>query len=189
MDLTLVILAAGMGSRYGGQLKQMDAFGPNGEAILEYSIFDAIEAGFTKIIFVIRKDFETEFKNLIGNKFKNQIEVLYAFQELSDIPAEFELPPERQKPRGTAHAVLCATSLIHEPFAVINADDFYGRESYQILASFLNNPANSEQCCIVGYTLSEVLSEHGTVSRGICELDTNRHLVKVVENKKISTKE
>ena len=127
----------------------MDAFGPNGEAILEYSIFDAIKAGFTKIIFVIRKDIETEFKNLIGNKFKNQVEVCYAFQELNKIPAGFDLPPERQKPRGTAHAVLCATPLIHEPFAVVNADDFYGRESYQILASFLSDPKNSEQCCIV----------------------------------------
>jgi dTDP-glucose pyrophosphorylase len=148
-NLTLVVLAAGMGSRYGGQLKQMDAFGPNGEALLEYSIYDAIKAGFSKVIFVIRRDFETEFTMLIGNKFTGNIEVEYAFQELTDLPHGFELPATREKPRGTAHAVLCATNFIQEPFAVINADDFYGRESYQLLASFLSNPEHSEQCCII----------------------------------------
>ena len=146
--LTLVVLAAGIGSRYGGQLKQMDAFGPHGEALLEYSIFDAIRAGFTKVIFVIRKDFEAAFKSLIGDKFRGKIEVLYAFQELSDLPEGFNLPVERQKPWGTAHAVLCATGLIHEPFAAINADDFYGKESYQVLADFLRD-SSSEKCCIV----------------------------------------
>jgi len=149
MSLTLVVLAAGIGSRYGGQLKQMDAFGPHGELLLEYSIFDAIRAGFTKVVFVIRKDFEAAFKDLIGNKFEGKVEVEYAFQALSDIPAGFVLPPERQKPRGTAHAVLCATPLVKGPFAAINADDFYGKESYQVLASFLSNPENSEKCCIV----------------------------------------
>jgi dTDP-glucose pyrophosphorylase len=152
MPLTLVVLAAGMGSRYGGQLKQMDTFGPHGEALLEYSIFDALRAGFTKVIFVIRRDFETEFKNLIGDKFREKIEIEYAFQELTDLPHGFTLPPERQKPRGTAHAVLCASNFIQEPFAVINADDFYGKESYALLADFLRGLEHQEassQCCII----------------------------------------
>jgi dTDP-glucose pyrophosphorylase len=167
----------------------MDAFGPNGEALLEYSIYDAIRAGFSKVIFVIRRDFETEFKNLIGDKFKGKIEVEYAFQELTDLPHGFSLPTERQKPRGTAHAVLCATEFVQEPFAVINADDFYGKESYQVLADFLFDTSNDDKCCIVGYTLSKVMSEYGSVSRGICEVDTSRHLLQVVENKKIYQKD
>ncbi|MDR0650853.1 MAG: hypothetical protein LBG59_05680 [Candidatus Peribacteria bacterium] len=127
----------------------MDSFGPNGEALLEYSIYDAMRAGFTKVIFVIRRDFEEEFKHLIGDKFRGKIEVEYAFQELTDLPHGFALPVERQKPRGTAHAVLCATTFIQEPFAVINADDFYGKESYHVLADFLSHPDNSDKCCIV----------------------------------------
>ena len=184
MDLTLVILAAGMGSRY-GKLKQMDAFGPNNEILMEYSIYDAIRAGFTKVIFVIRKDFETEFKNLINERVKADIKIEYVFQEKADLPEEFTLPPEREKPRGTAHAVLVATPIINEPFAVINADDFYGKDSYQTLANFLKNTENNEKCCIVGYTLSEVLSENGTVSRGICEQNEQGNLIKVTEIKKI----
>jgi dTDP-glucose pyrophosphorylase len=127
----------------------MDAFGPNGEALLEYSIYDAIRAGFTKVIFVIRRDFEEDFKSLIGDKFRGKIEVEYTFQELIDLPHGFTLPVERQKPWGTAHAVLCATNFIQEPFAVINADDFYGKESYQVLADFLSHHENTDKCCIV----------------------------------------
>ncbi|GHV24976.1 hypothetical protein FACS1894176_02420 [Bacteroidia bacterium] len=127
----------------------MDSFGPNNEILMEYSLYDAIRAGFTKVIFVIRRDFEEDFKKLIGNKLNGKIEVEYAFQELTNLPHGFELPAERQKPRGTGHAVLCATPFIQEPFAVINADDFYGRESYQVLADFLRNPANTNSCCIV----------------------------------------
>jgi UTP-glucose-1-phosphate uridylyltransferase len=127
----------------------MDSFGPNNEILLEYSLYDAIRAGFTKVIFVIRRDFEEAFKKLIADKFSGKIQVEYAFQELTDLPNGFQLPATREKPRGTGHAVLCATPFIQEPFAVINADDFYGRASYQLLADFLKNPHNGEKCCLI----------------------------------------
>ncbi|MDD2537630.1 MAG: sugar phosphate nucleotidyltransferase [Candidatus Absconditabacteria bacterium] len=184
MNLTLVILAAGMGSRY-GRLKQLDGFGPNEEILMEYSIYDAIKAGFNKVIFVIRQDFAEEFKDRIGNKLNGKIKVEYAYQEKNALPEGFKLPETREKPRGTGHAILAATTYINEPFAVINADDFYGEQSYKTLANFLKNPENVGKCSIVGYQLSEVLSKHGTVSRGVCSLDDHGKLIKVTEIKKI----
>ena len=181
MKLTLVILAAGMGSRYGG-LKQLDTFGAGEHALMEYSVFDAKKAGFEKVVFVIRKDFETEFKSRIGSRVEQEIEVWYAFQDMHELPAGFICPSTREKPWGTGHAVLAAKDLIDGPFAVINADDFYGRESYQVLADFLKS---HNQNCIVGYQLSEVLSDFGTVSRGMCELDENGNLKAIHETKKI----
>ena len=147
---------------------------------MEYSIFDAKKAGFSKVIFVIRKDFEEEFKSRIGSRIEQEMEVSYAFQDMHKLPAGFNCPSTREKPWGTGQAVLAAKELIDGPFAVINADDFYGRESYQILADFLKT---HEQNCLVGYQLSEVLSDFGTVSRGICELDTNGNLKAIHEIK------
>lgn len=181
MNLTLVILAAGMGSRYGG-LKQLDQFGEGQHSLMEYSVFDAKQAGFTKVVFVIRKDFEEEFKSRIGSRIEQEMEVSYAFQDMHALPAGFICPATREKPWGTGHAVLAAKELIDGPFAVINADDFYGRESYQVLANFLKT---HEQNCIVGYQLSEVLSDFGTVSRGMCELDEKGNLKAIHETKKI----
>ena len=179
MKLTLLVLAAGMGSRYGG-LKQLDTFWDGKHTLMEYSIFDAKKAGFSKVIFVIRKDFEEEFKSRIGSRIEQEMEVSYAFQDMHKLPAGFNCPSTREKPWGTGQAVLAAKELIDGPFAVINADDFYGRESYQILADFLKS---HEQNCLVGYQLSEVLSDFGTVSRGICELDTNGNLKAIHETK------
>ncbi len=181
MKLTLVILAAGMGSRYGG-LKQLDTFGVGQHTLMEYSIFDAKKAGFEKVVFVIRKDFESEFKSRIGSKIEQVMEVDYAFQDMYELPNGFICPETREKPWGTGHAVLAAKELIDWPFAVINADDFYGRESYQILADFLKS---HDQNGIVGYQLSEVLSDFWTVSRGMCELDKKGNLKAIHETKKI----
>ena len=167
----LVILAAGMGSRYGG-LKQMDPMGPHGETVLDYSVFDAIRAGFSKVIFVIREDFAEEFKNNVGSKFLELVEVAYAFQKLDDLPEGFEVPPGREKPWGTAHAVRAARHELDRPFAVINADDFYGTDAYVQAAGFLTStPADNgrEHYAIVGYHLNRTLSDHGAVNRGICQ--------------------
>ena len=169
MQPTLLILAAGMGSRYGG-LKQLDPMGPNSETVLDYSVYDAIEAGFGKVVFVIRKDFFAAFKAAVGDKFKARIEVAYAFQELSDLPAGFAVPTGREKPWGTAHAVRAARNEIDTPFAVINADDFYGRDAYRQIADYFSRQADAPELrsCMVGYPLKNTLSEHGTVNRGIC---------------------
>jgi len=167
----LVVLAAGMGSRYGG-LKQMDPMGPHGETVLDYSVFDAIRAGFSKIIFVIREDFAEEFQKNVGDKFSDLVEIAYAFQSPTDLPEGYHLPPGRDKPWGTAHAVRAARHELNRPFSVINADDFYGSDAYRQAASFLTpTPANHNraQYALVGYHLVRTLSDHGAVNRGICQ--------------------
>lgn len=185
MNPSLVILAAGMGSRYGG-VKQIDQFGPNGETILDYSIFDAWQVGFKKVVFVIRKELEADFKAVFNPKLKNKMEVQYVFQELDQLPPGFTVPIDRKKPWGTAHAVMVANKAVNEPFAVINADDFYGRGAYQILLDFLKKQPNQEtEYAIVGYRLDKTLSKHGSVSRGVCQTDDQGYLQKIVERTKI----
>ncbi|MFT6861896.1 MAG: choline kinase [Akkermansiaceae bacterium] len=177
----LVVLAAGMGSRYGG-LKQMDPMGPNGETVLDYSVFDAIRAGFSKVIFVIREDFAEAFQTTVGAKFSAQVEVAYAYQKLDDLPAGFSVPAGREKPWGTSHAILAARAEIDRPFAVINADDFYGADAYQQAAEFLTtSPPQEEKAhyALVGYQIVKTLSNHGAVNRGICQ--TEDGLLKGVE--------
>jgi UTP-glucose-1-phosphate uridylyltransferase len=185
--MTLLILAAGMGSRYGG-LKQMDPVGPAGEAIIDYSIYDAIKAGFDKVVFVIRKDFEEAFRAKFDAKLKGKIEVAYAFQSV-DAPIEgIDKMPERVKPWGTGHAVLVAADVINEPFAVINADDYYGLPGFKIMANFLKNDCSPSQYSMVGYELDNTLSDNGTVSRGICDMDDNHNLTGAREHTKICWK-
>ncbi len=181
MKPTLLILAAGVGSRYGG-LKQLDPVGPNGEVIMDYSVFDAIRAGFGKVVFVIRRDFEDQFKEKIGNKYANQIQIEYAFQELDDLPEGFSIPEGRTKPWGTSHAILAARNIINEPFSMINADDFYGKDAYEKLCKHLEKTdVNSTDWSMVGFKLENTLSEFGGVTRGICDLE-NGMLKKVVEH-------
>lgn len=184
MKPTLLVLAAGMGSRYGG-IKQMDSFGPSGETIIDYSIYDAIQSGYGKIVFIIREDFAEEFKNIFEPKLKGKIETEYVFQEMDSYTNGFQIPDGRTKPWGTAHAVLCAKDAINEPFAVINADDFYGRDAFEKSAKFLKQEANPQTYCIIGYQLSKTLSENGTVSRGVCETDSNNNLIGIVERIKV----
>lgn len=185
---TLLVLAAGMGSRYGG-LKQIDPIGPNGEAIIEYSMYDAISAGFGKIVFVIRGSFEEAFKEMVGGKLEGLVEVAYVYQELDRCLGEFELPSDRQKPWGTGHAILVAKDVINEPFAVINADDFYGGYSYKAIAQYLSSQASENNYCMVGYTLRNTLSVNGSVSRGVCRCDDKMALEKIVEHTKIEETE
>ena len=184
MKPTLLILAAGMGSRYGG-IKQMDSFGPSGETIIDYSIYDAIQSGFGKIVFIIRDDFAEAFKNIFEPKLKGKVEIDYVMQEMDSFTNDFKLSTERTKPWGTAHAVLCAKDAIHEPFAVINADDFYGRDAFEKAAKFLKKEISPETWCIIGYQLSKTLSENGTVSRGVCQVDDDGNLVSIAERIKI----
>lgn len=184
MKPTLLILAAGMGSRYGG-IKQMDSFGPSGETIIDYSIYDAIQSGFGKIVFIIRDDFAEAFKNIFEPKLKGKVETDYVMQEMDSFTNDFKLSTERTKPWGTAHAVLCAKDAIREPFAVINADDFYGRDAFEKAAKFLKEEISPETWCIIGYQLSKTLSENGTVSRGVCQVDDDGNLVSIVERIKI----
>ena len=185
---TLLILAAGIGSRYGG-LKQLDKVGPGGEAIIDYSIYDAIQAGFGKVVFVIRKSIETDFREFIGNKLDGKIEVEYVFQELDKLPDGIIPNPERQKPYGTGHAVLMAADAIKENFAVINADDFYGREAYETIAKYFGElDTNANDNCMVGYNLKNTLSDNGYVSRGQCSSDENAYLIDVVERTHIEKK-
>jgi UTP-glucose-1-phosphate uridylyltransferase len=184
MKPTLLILAAGMGSRYGG-LKQIEPVGPNGETILEYSIFDAIRAGFGKVVFVIRKSFADDFKARFESKLAGKIEIEYVFQEIDKLPEGFSLPEGREKPWGTGHAVLMAKDVIHEPFAAINADDFYGAEAYKTIANFLLQNTDQSKYSMVGYQLEKTLSEFGAVSRGICLTDENNFLTKITETHKI----
>lgn len=189
MKPTLYVLAAGMGSRYGG-LKQLDGLGPNGETIMDYSVFDALRAGFGKIVFVIRKSFDKEFREKIISKYEKHIPVEVVYQELDNLPKGFTLHPDRQKPWGTNHAVMMAKDIIHEPFAVINADDFYGRESYEILAKQLILMEGKENhYCMVGYRIYNTLSESGAVARGICETDDDHYLTSIVERTHIERKD
>ncbi len=183
---SLVILAAGIGSRYGG-LKQMDPIGPSGEIIIDYSIYDAIRVGFGKIIFVIKKDIEDAFREIIGSKYEDRITVEYVYQELYDLPEGFSVPEGRKKPWGTAHALLMAESVVQEPFAVINADDFYGRSGYQLLFNFLSGISSlaGTEFCMVGYELRKTLSDFGDVSRGVCSCDPGGYLEDVVERIRI----
>lgn len=181
MKPTLFVLAAGMGSRYGG-LKQLDGVGPGGATIMDYSIYDALRAGFGKVVFVIRHSFEADFTAKVVDKYKGHIPVEVVFQELDYLPEGYSCPPDRVKPWGTNHAVLMGKDAIKEPFAVINADDFYGRESFQILADWLTTKSDSKNAyCMVGYRVGNTLSESGSVARGICEMDANNHLTTVVE--------
>ncbi len=184
---TLLVLAAGMGSRYGG-LKQMDPMGPNGETVLDYSVFDAIRAGFGRVVFIIREDFAEAFKQGVGSRFADRIQVDYAFQRLDDLPEGFTVPEGRAKPWGTAHAVRAARSIVNEPFAVINADDFYGRDAYEVAARFLTTPPAADgkaHYAMVGYPLINTLSDHGDVNRGICATDASGLLTAVEEYVKI----
>lgn len=190
MKPTLMILAAGMGSRYGG-LKQMDSVGPSGETIIDYSIYDAIRAGFGKIVFIIRASFEDEFGRLYTEKLKNKIPTLFVQQELDRLPPGFTVPAEREKPWGTAHAMLVARQVISEPFAVINADDFYGSQAFSLLYEYLtgydNRPVSEH--CLIGYTLSNTLSDHGAVSRGVCSVDADGYLRTISERKGVERHE
>lgn len=188
MKPTLFVLAAGMGSRYGG-LKQLDGLGPNGETIMDYSIYDAMKAGFGKIVFVIRSSFEEDFKTVVINKFKDLIDTDIVFQEINKVPEGSTYIPEREKPWGTNHAVLMGKDVIHEPFAVINADDFYGQESFSILADFLRNvEGKKNEYCMIGYRVGNTLSESGSVSRGVCVVDEEENLQNVVERTSIEEK-
>jgi len=188
VKLELLVLAAGMGSRYGG-LKQLDGLGPNGETIMDYSIYDAISAGFGRVVFVIRESFEKEFRQKVSNKYNGLIDVDIVFQEITKIPDGCSFNSQRQKPWGTNHAVLMGKDIINSPFAVINADDFYGKESYQVLAKFLQSAENKQnQYCMVGYKLGNTLSESGSVSRGVCQVGADGYLQNVVERTKIEGK-
>ncbi len=184
----LVVMAAGMGSRYGG-LKQIDPVGPCGEVIMDYSIFDARRAGFERVIFVIKHSIEDVFKSKIGNHIAEYMTVEYAFQELSDLPEGYAVPEGREKPWGTAHAVLAARHLIDAPFAVINADDYYGPHGYGLIYDFLTSHTDDDscRCCMVGYLLKNTVTENGSVSRGICTVDDSRHLIDVTERTQIVT--
>ena len=186
MKPTLFVLAAGMGSRYGG-LKQLDGLGPNGETIMDYSIFDAIRGGFGKVVFVIRKDFEDAFREKVLSKYEGHIPTELVFQSINDLPEGFKCPEGRQKPWGTNHAVLMGKDVIKEPFAVINADDFYGRDTFAVIGKYLSElPTGAKNdYCMVGFRVGNTLSESGTVARGICSTDANDHLTTVVERTEI----
>ncbi len=185
---TLVIMAAGIGSRFGGGIKQLETVGPGGEIIMDYSIHDAIEAGFDKVVFVIRKDLDADFKRIIGRRIEKIVNVEYAYQELDDIPEKFlDKAKERKKPWGTGQAILCCKGLIKEPFLVINADDYYGKEAYQKAYEYLvNKPENNGYtACMIGFILKNTLSDNGGVTRGICKVDDKHMLTEIVETHNI----
>ncbi|MCI5492258.1 MAG: nucleotidyltransferase [Prevotellaceae bacterium] len=189
MKPTLFLLAAGMGSRYGG-LKQLDGLGPHGETIMDYSIYDAIHAGFGKLVFVIRKDFEQDFREKVVSKYQGHLPVEVVFQSLEDLPSGFTVPEGRTKPWGTNHAVLMGKEAIKEPFAVINCDDFYGRDSFQVMGKYLSSLAegSANKYAMVGFRVGNTLSESGSVSRGVCSTDEKGFLTTVVERTKIERK-
>ena len=183
---TLVVMAAGIGSRFGGGIKQLEPVGPSGEIIMDYSVYDAIQAGFDKVVFIIRKDLEKDFREIIGNRMEKIIETAYAFQELDDLPAGFQRPEGRTKPWGTGQAILCCKDLVQEPFAVINADDYYGKEAFVKVHDYLagEHPACGKMdFCMAGFQLGNTLSENGGVTRGICSVNEDGHLTKVTETK------
>ena len=185
---TLVIMAAGIGSRFGGGIKQLEPVGPSGEIIMDYSVHDAIEAGFNKVVFIIRKDLENDFREIIGNRMEKIIETAYAFQEIDDLPAGFVKPEGRTKPWGTGQAILSCKDLVQEPFAVINADDYYGKEAFVKVHDYLASEHPSEgrmEFCMAGFQLGNTLSETGGVTRGICSVNDSQHLTKVTETKNI----
>ena len=189
---TLVIMAAGIGSRFGGGIKQLEPIGPNGEIIMDYSIYDAMEAGFDKIVFVIRKDLEKDFKEVIGKRIERVVEVAYAYQEVKDIPTPYDtLYVERTKPWGTGQAILCCKDVVKEPFLVINADDYYGKQAYVEAFGYLMNSKEEakSQIGMVGFVLENTLSENGAVTRGICKVDDNHMLTDIVETKGIEKTE
>lgn len=183
MKPTLVLLAAGMGSRYGG-LKQLDPMGPNGETLMDYSVFDALRANFGKVVFIIRKDIEEAFKKQIGSKYEKFVPVEYAFQDLNDLPGGFKAPEGRVKPWGTGHAIYAARNVVKGPFVVINADDFYGQDGYEKLCKFLTASKNNE-FAMCGFKMKNTASENGSVSRGLCTANEDGNLVDVVEHTKI----
>jgi hypothetical protein len=186
MPQTLVVLAAGMGSRYGG-LKQIDPMGPSGETILDYSVFDALRAGFSKVVFIIRPDFEADFRNNVSSKFEHLVDVEYAFQTLDKLPSGWSVPVGREKPWGTTHAILCAADVVKENFAVINADDFYGQESYAVLNNELSSVDTlANTFSMVGFTLRNTLSDHGSVARGVCTTSENGLLTHIDEMTNLS---
>ena len=186
---TLVIMAAGIGSRFGGGIKQLAPVGPSGEIIMDYSIYDAMEAGFDKIVFVIRRDLEKDFKEIIGNRIQKIVDVEYAYQEVGDIPESYKTAyADRKKPWGTGQAILCCKNVVHEPFLVINADDYYGKEAYQVAYQYLSltkTDAHKEQISMVGFVLGNTLSENGGVTRGVCKVDQNQMLTDIVETQNI----
>ena len=184
MKPSLLVLAAGMGSRYGGN-KQLDEVGPSGETIIDYSIYDAIRAGFGKIVFIIRRDIEDQVKERFVEKLKDKIEVDYVFQEITNLPEGSKVNPDRSKPWGTSHAIMVAKNKIKEPFGVINADDFYGAESFKILYDFLTTDEKTTNYCIVGYKMKNTLSDHGNVNRGVCKVNSDGFLVDIVETREI----
>ena len=185
---TLVVMAAGIGSRFGGGIKQLEAVGPNGEIIMDYSIHDALEAGFNKVVFVIRKDLDKDFKEIIGRRMEKLVEVEYAYQELNDIPERFQKKTERRKkPWGTGQAILCCKDVVDEPFLVINADDYYGKEAYREAYAYLTGRKddNAYEACMVGFVLKNTLSDNGGVTRGVCKVDEHRMLSEIVETSNI----
>ncbi len=177
-NTTLVVMAAGMGSRFGG-LKQLEPIGANGEALLDYSVYDAKKAGFNKVVFVIKKAIEKDFRELVGKRIENKIDVDYAFQELDMLPNGFTVPADREKPWGTGHAVLCCKKYVNQPFAAINADDFYGPSAYRQINQCLAK--QNGDYCMVGFRLKNTLTDNGTVARGLCETDVNNHLTNITE--------
>ncbi len=186
-QISLLVLAAGIGKRYGG-LKQIDPVGPNGEVIIDYSLYDAVRAGFEKIVFVITRNLEAEFRRIIGNRYSAIVDVDYAYQELDVIPSGFEVPQGRERPWGTGHAVLVARDAIDGPFAVINADDFYGREAFAAMAVWLKEECRPDRYNMIGYVLRNTLSDHGSVSRGVCQTDGDGYLRGITEMTRIEKK-
>lgn len=185
---SLVIMAAGIGSRFGKGIKQLEPVGPNGEIIMDYSIYDALQAGFEKVVFIIRKDLEKDFREVIGSRIEKKTEVAYAFQELTDLPPGFTCPPERVKPWGTGQAVLAAGRMIQEPFVVVNADDYYGKEAFAKVHEYLieeKDPSDRLNICMAGFVLGNTLSDYGAVTRGICKVDGTGKLLGVEETRNI----